>query len=218
MILDSEAAMQAGLDALRAQDAVMARIIGEVAARGAGPPLRKREPGFAGLAAIIVSQQVSTASAKAIWGRVSERFPTLDAPTLRGADDEALRACGLSAPKIRTLRAVAEAVAQGDLPLDDLAAQDADAAHEALVTVKGIGPWTADIYLLFCLGHPDAFAAGDLALQEGARLAYTLDTRPKPAELLILADQWRPWRGVAAKVLWAYYGVQTGRGGTGEVG
>ncbi len=218
MILDSEAAMQAGLDALRAQDAVMARIIGEVAARGAGPPLRKREPGFAGLAAIIVSQQVSTASAKAIWGRVSERFPTLDAPTLRGADDEALRACGLSAPKIRTLRAAAEAVAQGDLPLDDLAGYDADAAHEALVTVKGIGPWTADIYLLFCLGHPDAFAAGDLALQEGARLAYTLDTRPKPAELLILADQWRPWRGVAAKVLWAYYGVQTGRGGTGEVG
>ena len=218
MILDSEAAMQAGLNALRAQDAVMARIIGEVAAQGAGPPLRKRDPGFAGLAAIIVSQQVSTASAKAIWGRVSERFPALDAQTLRRADDEALRVCGLSAPKIRTLRAVAEAVARGDLPLDDLAGYDADAAHEALVTVKGIGPWTADIYLLFCLGHPDTFAAGDLALQESARLAYTLQTRPKPAELLTLAEQWRPWRGVAAKVLWAYYGVQTGRGGTGEVG
>ncbi|MCC5979870.1 MAG: DNA-3-methyladenine glycosylase 2 family protein [Salinarimonas sp.] len=214
MLLDSEEAMQAGLDALCAQDAVMAGIVHG----GVRPKLRKRDPGFAGLAAIVVSQQVSTASAKAIWGRVSERFPALDAPILRGADDEALRACGLSAPKIRTLRAVAEAVAQGDLPLDDLAGYDADAAHEALVAVKGIGPWTADIYLLFCLGHPDAFAAGDLALQEGARLAYTLETRPKPAELLTLADQWRPWRGVAAKVLWAYYGVQTGRGGTGEVG
>lgn len=214
MLLDSEEAMQAGLDALCAQDNVMAQIV----QGGVRPRLRKRDPGFAGLAAIVVSQQVSTASAKAIWGRVSERFPALDAPTLRGADDEALRACGLSAPKIRTLRAVSEAIARGDLPLDDLAALDADAAHEALVAVKGIGPWTADIYLLFCLGHPDAFAAGDLALQEGARLAYTLDTRPKPAELLTLADQWRPWRGVAAKVLWAYYGVQTGRGGTGEVG
>lgn len=218
MILDSEAAMQAGLDALRAQDAVMARIIGEVAARGAGPPLRKREPGFAGLAAIIVSQQVSTASAKAIWGRVAERFPDLDAQTLLRADDADLRACGLSAPKIRTLRAASQAIASGALPLDDLAGRDADAAHAAMVTVKGIGPWTADIYLLFCLGHPDAFPTGDLALQEGARLAYALETRPKPAELLTLADQWRPWRGVAAKVLWAYYGVQTRRADAGDVG
>ncbi|MGY6568142.1 MAG: DNA-3-methyladenine glycosylase family protein [Salinarimonas sp.] len=218
MILDSEAAMQAGLDALRAQDTVMARIIGEVAAHGAGPPLRKREPGFAGLAAIIVSQQVSTASAKAIWGRVAERFPGLDAPMVRSADDDDLRACGLSAPKIRTLRAAAQAVTEGALPLDDLAGWSADEAHAAMVTVKGIGPWTADIYLLFCLGHPDAFPTGDLALQEAARLAYTLETRPKPADLLTLADQWRPWRGVAAKVLWAYYGVQTRRADAGDVG
>ena len=218
MILDSEAAMQAGLDALRAQDAVMGRIIGEVAAQGAGPPLRKREPGFAGLAAIIVSQQVSTASAKAIWGRVAERFPGLDAQTLQRADDDNLRACGLSAPKIRTLRAAARAVTEGALPLDDLAGWSADEAHAAMVTVKGIGPWTADIYLLFCLGHPDAFPTGDLALQEAARLAYTLETRPKPAELLTLAEQWRPWRGVAAKVLWAYYGLQTRRADAGDVG
>ncbi|HVL70604.1 MAG TPA: DNA-3-methyladenine glycosylase 2 family protein, partial [Beijerinckiaceae bacterium] len=129
------------------------------------------------------------------------------------ATDEALRACGLSAPKIRTLRAVAAAVDSGELPLDRLADLPADEAHALLTTVKGIGPWTADIYLLFCLGHADAFAAGDLALQESARLAYGLPARPSPAELLDLAEAWRPWRGVAAKVLWAHYKIAKQREG-----
>ncbi len=206
-LLDTPEALDLGLDALCACDPVMARVIGE----GARPKLRKRAPGFEGLASIIVSQQVSTASAKAIWGRVKARYPALAPSDIAAADDEALRACGLSAPKMRTLRAIAAALLAGDLPLDRLHALPADEAHAALVTVKGIGPWTADIYLLFCLGHPDAFAAGDLALQEGARLAYGLPERPKPDALLALAEAWRPWRGVAAKVLWAHYGIATGR-------
>ena len=89
----------------------------------------------------------------------------------------------------------------------------ADEAHALLTALKGIGPWTADIYLLFCLGHPDAFPAGDLALQEAARIAFGLEARPGAKELIALAERWRPWRGVAAKVLWAYYRLAKAREG-----
>ena len=107
-------------------------------------------------------------------------------------------------PKIRTLRALATAIDEG-LDLDGLAALSADKAHARLTAVKGIGPWTADIYLMFCLGHADAFAAGDLALQEAARLAFDLEARPTARVLAELAERWRPWRGVAARLLFAYY-------------
>ena len=208
-ILDSDAALEQGLRALAQHDPVMKRIIG----LGARPPLRKREPGFVGLAGIIVSQQLSTASANAIWKRIEARFPALSPDAIAAASDEDLRAAGLSAPKIRTLRAIAAAVASGALPLDGLGDLGADEAHAILTEVKGIGPWTADIYLLFCLGHADAFPAGDLALQEAARLAYELEARPSDKELLALAEGWRPWRGVAAKVLWAYYRIAKSREG-----
>jgi DNA-3-methyladenine glycosylase II len=118
-----------------------------------------------------------------------------------------LKALGLSAPKIRTLRATADAVVTGTLPLDTLHRLEAEEAVEALTAVKGIGPWTADIYLLFCLGHSDAFPAGDLALQEAARVGFRMRARPDAAKLEKLARRWRPYRGVAAKLLWAYYRV-----------
>jgi DNA-3-methyladenine glycosylase II len=208
-ILDSESVLNEGLAALRRLDPVMARIIAE----GAVPPLRKRAPGFEGLTRIIVSQQLSTASANAIWARVEARFPNLSPQGIAAAPDADLRAAGLSAPKIRTLRATAAAVGEGALPLDALHDRPADEAHRLMTAVKGIGPWTADIYLLFCLGHPDAFPAGDLAVQEAARSAYALETRPKDKEIVALAERWRPWRGVAAKVLWAYYGLAKAREG-----
>ncbi len=172
---------------------------------GGRPPLRRREPGFAGLAAIIVSQQVSTASASAIFGRLEARIVPLEAAQLAEATEHDLRACGLSTPKIRALRAAAAAIVEGALDLAGLAALDAEDAHKALVTVKGVGPWTADIFLLFCLGHPDAFPAGDLALQEAAKLALNLKRRPDAARLERIAERWRPLRGVAARMLWAYY-------------
>jgi DNA-3-methyladenine glycosylase II len=209
LILDSQAVLERGLKALAKRDRVMARIIKE----GAVPPMRKREPGFEGLAGIIVSQQLSTASADAIWGRVRARFPALRPADMLAATEEELRLCGLSAPKIRTLRAIAEAIASGALPLATLGDLAADEAHAVMTAVKGIGPWTADIYLLFCLGHPDAFPAGDLALQEAARIAYGLDARPKEKDFVALAERWRPWRGVAAKVLWAYYRIAKAREG-----
>jgi DNA-3-methyladenine glycosylase II len=206
-ILDNEAVLERGSRALVERDPVMKRIIG----LGARPPLRKREPGFEGLAGIIVSQQLSTASAGAIWACLRAKFPALSPEAIAGASDDELRAAGLSAPKTRTLRAIAAAIMEGALPLDGLGDLSADAAHALLTEVKGIGPWTADIYLLFCLGHPDAFPAGDLALQEAARLAYELQSRPTDKELVALAERWRPWRGVAAKVLWAYYGLAKSR-------
>ncbi|CAA9307400.1 MAG: HhH-GPD base excision DNA repair family protein; Probable 3-methyladenine DNA glycosylase/8-oxoguanine DNA glycosylase [uncultured Microvirga sp.] len=209
LILDSDAVLQQGLAALSALDPVMERII----AAGAVPTLRKRDPGFEGLAGIIVSQQLSTASAKAIWARVGQKFPQPTPKALLAASEEELRACGLSGPKIRTLRAIGEAVVSGALPLDRLDAMTADEAHAVMTAVKGIGPWTADIYLLFCLGHPDAFPAGDLAVQEAARIAYGLDARPKDKALVAFAERWRPWRGVAAKVLWAYYSATKAREG-----
>ena len=129
------------------------------------------------------------------------------------ASDEALKLCGLSTPKIKALRALARAVAQEDLDLVGLGALDAAEAHDALVKVSGIGPWTADIFLLFCLGHPDAFPVGDLALQEATRLALGLKKRPDPKRLEKLAERWRPFRGVAARMLWAYYRVAKARSG-----
>jgi DNA-3-methyladenine glycosylase II len=209
-ILDSEEALKTGLAALGAADPVMARIVAE----GAVPPLRKRPPGFEGLAGIIVAQQVSTASAAAIGGRLKERFDGDMPSRILAASDEDLRSVGLSAAKIRTLRAVAAALKEGSLPLDALHEFPVDEAHERLIRIKGIGPWTADVYLLFCLGHPDAFPAGDLALQEAARIAFALDERPGAASLTALAERWRPWRGVAAKVLWAFYRLAKSRDAT----
>jgi DNA-3-methyladenine glycosylase II len=180
-------------------------LIDRLIATGGRPPLRRREPGFAGLAAIIVSQQVSVASAAAIFGRLQARLAPLEAAQIAGASEDDLRACGLSNGKIRALGALAQAVLGGGLDLRGLGDLDAEDAHKALVAVKGVGPWTADIFLLFCLGHPDAFPAGDLALQEAAKLALNLKRRPDAARLERIAERWRPLRGVAARMLWAYY-------------
>lgn len=208
-ILDSHEVLAQGVAALTAADPVMARIVAE----GASPPLRKREPGFEGLVGIVVSQQLSVASADAIFGRLKGGFPALTPERIAAASEAELRTCGLSAPKIRTLRSIAEAVIGGRLPLASLHEREADEAHRLMTDVKGIGPWTADIYLLFCLGHGDAFPAGDLALQEAARLAYALEARPTEKAFVAMAERWRPWRGVAAKILWAHYRIAKAREG-----
>ena len=182
----------------------------------AGPvPLRRREPGFAGLVSIIVAQQVSVASANAIEARLQAGLVPFAPETVLAASDEALRLCGLSSPKMRSLRALSEALVAGVLNLSELGAMSPEAAHTELVIVKGIGPWTADIFLMFCLGHSDAFAQGDLALQEAAKLAFELESRPDAAALHGLAEKWRPFRGVAARLLWAYYKARKDRAGIG---
>ncbi|MFT3974147.1 MAG: DNA-3-methyladenine glycosylase 2 family protein [Amaricoccus sp.] len=174
-----------------------------------GPlPLRRREDGFATLFSAIVSQQVSTAAAGAIW----DRLIAMEAHTPEGisaATDEALRAAGLSRQKIAYGRAIAAAgldfPALRDLP-------DAEVVAE-LVRIKGIGVWTAEIYVMFSLGRADVFAPGDLALQEAAARLFELPARPREGELRAMAEAWSPWRSVAARLLWAYYRVSAGREG-----
>lgn len=169
------------------------------------PELRRREPGFAGLAAIVCGQQLSTSAAAAIWGRVSGAFDPFHHDRIKSARSDRLGRLGLSAAKIRTLKAVARELAAERLNLDVLAEKDADAAHNTLTALHGIGPWTADIYLLFCLGHGDAWPAGDLAVQEAMRIGLGLKARPSVKEMQPLAEPWRPMRGAAAHLWWAYY-------------
>lgn len=184
-----------------------------IIARTGIPPLRRRDSGFISLASIIVSQQLSVASARAVWARLEGVFDPLTPERVLVASDEEMRLSGLSRPKQKTLRAVATAIAEGRLDLAGLETATPEFVHEHMTAVSGIGPWTADVYLLFCLGHRDGFAAGDLAVQEAAKLAFGLAARPKPAELLALAEAWRPWRGVAARLLWAYYAALKAREG-----
>ena len=172
---------------------------------GGRPALRHGRHGFEGLAATITGQQVSTASAAAIFGRLSLAVRPLTPEVFLGAGDATLRACGLSRAKVRTLRTVAEAALNGALPVDEFGAMPPDEARRRLVALKGIGPWTADVFLLFCLGEPDAFPAGDLALQEAHRLVFGGGARPGAAALESLVERWRPWRGVGAYLLWACY-------------
>ncbi len=207
--IHTEADLDRGHAALTRADPRFAALV----ATGGKPPLRRRPGGFAGLAAIIVSQQLSTASAAAIWGRLAAAFDPLDAAAILRARPARLARLGLSAPNIRTLKAIAHAVAREGLVLESLADLPADDAHDALTALHGVGPWTADIYLLACLGHADAWPAGDLALQEAARLAFALPAQPSAKEMHALAEPWRPWRTVAARILWTYYRAVKGREG-----
>ena len=168
------------------------------------PPLRLRLAGFEGLARIIVGQQLSVASATAIWERTAAACRPFEPPVLLAMQDQHLAAAGLSRPKIRTLRAIASACADG-LDLERLDIATDEEVHAALTQVVGIGPWTADVYILFCLGRADGWAPGDLALQVAAQQALGLKERPDKDDLLAIGERWRPWRGVAARLLWAYY-------------
>lgn len=200
-LIESERDIAEGVSALRKACAIMRRVH-DIAG---DPPLRRSPAGFEGLARIVVAQQLSTASAGAIWRRLEASFTPFSAEVVLEAGDGDLRAAGLSAPKIRTLRALSTAIARDGLDLDSLGSRQDAEVHEALCAVKGIGPWTADIYIMFCLGRADAFATGDLALQVAAGHAAGLAARPCVAELEEMAQRWRPWRGVAARLLWAYY-------------
>lgn len=198
--IETEADLREGIKALRRKCEIMRRVhdlAGE-------PPLRRRPAGFEGLARIVVGQQVSVASANAIWSRFETAVMPLAAASLLSLTEDELRATGLSRPKVRTLRAISQAIV-GGLDLARLEIKTDEEVHAALTAISGIGPWTADIFLLFCLGRADGFAAGDLALQIAAQHAFELDARPSTAMLAELAERWRPWRGVAARLLWSYY-------------
>lgn len=176
------------------------------------PPLRVTEPGFEGLSRIVVGQQLSVASAGAIWGRCAKKVIPFTPEKLLRTRETTLRAAGLSAGKVRTLKAAARAAMSGDLMLVPEPETTDEEVVERLVAVTGIGPWTADIYLMFALGRPDAFAPGDLALQIAAQMGFGLEDRPTPDELIELVESWRPWRGVGARLLWHYYAAVKSQG------
>jgi len=173
--------------------------------RAGMPTLRRRQSGFAGLAGIVVGQQLSTTSASAIWQRLTSAYDPFDHDVFRGARSDRLGRLGLSAAKIQTLKSIAREIAAKRLDLDALADRDAKEAHSVLTALHGVGPWTADVYLLFCLGHPDAWPAGDLALQESVRIGLGLNERPSAKGMETLAEKWRPLRGAAAHLWWAFY-------------
>jgi DNA-3-methyladenine glycosylase II len=195
-----------GLEALVRLDP---RLIAVKAAAGA-VPLRRSPPGFHSLASIIVSQQVSTASARAIFGRFEKLIDPLTAEGVLAAPDELFRQAGLSRPKVKALRAIAAAIADG-LDLDHLETLAPEDAIARLTAVPGIGPWTAEVYLLFAIGHPDIFPARDVALQTSVGHALGMTQRPDAKELTTIAESWRPWRGVASRLFWAYYRTLRGR-------
>ena len=201
-IIETDGDVRDGVRALRRKCAIMRRLH-DMAGH---PPLRRRPAGFEGLARIIVGQQLSVASATAIWDRTASACDPFQPGVLLSLPDQQLASAGLSRSKIRTLRAVAEACNSG-LDLVALADAEDEEVHAALTRVVGIGPWTADVYIMFCLGRADGWAPGDLALQIAAQHALELDERPNKDQLMNIAERWRPWRGVAARLLWAYYAV-----------
>src|SRR5262245_3210354 len=199
--LNTQADLEEAIHALVRQDRRLRPILDAAGM----PSLRRREPGFVGLAHIVCGQQLSTASASAIWARLTSAFDPFDHHACRRARADRLGRLGLSAAKIKTLKNLARALAEERLNLDVLAEEDADAAHHALTALHGIGPWTADVYLLFCLGHGDAWPAGDLAVQEAIRIGLGLSTRPNAKQMAPIAEPWRPMRGAAAHLWWSYY-------------
>jgi DNA-3-methyladenine glycosylase II len=207
--LETQSDLEEAIHALVKRDGRLKPVL-EVAGM---PSLRRREPGFTGLAHIVCGQQLSTASAGAIWGRLNAAFDPFDHDAVRRARTDRLGRLGLSAAKIKTLKHLARELTAERLNLDVLAEEDADAAHHTLIALPGIGPWTADVYLLFCLGHGDAWPAGDLAVQEGIRLGLGLKARPTEKQMAPLAEPWRPLRGAAAHLWWSYYRAMKKREG-----
>ncbi|MDT8344031.1 MAG: DNA-3-methyladenine glycosylase 2 family protein [Thermohalobaculum sp.] len=184
---------------------------GHVLAVTGPPPLRRHEGGFSALLKAICSQQLSVAAADSVAGKLAAAGAE-DPAVLLALDQDALRACGLSRPKIRYARALAEA----RLDYDALAAMAEDEAVATLTAIKGIGVWTAEIYLMFAVGRADVFAPGDLALQEAARILFDLPARPAEKAFRAQAQAWSPWRAVAARLLWQYYRHAKSREGISE--
>lgn len=201
------AAALAALDRLIAQDPDFARVVAQ-----AGPlPWRSRAPGFPALLQAIVAQQISNQAAAAIWNRLRATPGALEPASLLALPDEAFRAAGFSRPKVVHARTLAAAFLDGTLDATRIAALDDEAAIAAIAAVRGLGRWTAEVYLLFALGRHDVFPAGDVALAASVAHLKGLDARPAPPALRALAESWRPARALAARLLWHHWRFVTGR-------
>jgi DNA-3-methyladenine glycosylase II len=197
----TRATLLAGVRELSARDPALAAIV----ARHGPPPLWARPRGFATLARIVLEQQVSLASAATLFARVDAALGGFTPGAVAAAGEDGLRALGLTRQKARYVAALADAVRSGAFPLDALHRRSDAEAESALVALPGIGPWTAGVYLLMALGRPDAWPPGDLALHKAIMRAEGLERLPGSAEATALAERWRPWRAVAARILWHGY-------------
>jgi DNA-3-methyladenine glycosylase II len=197
----TEARLLEGVTVLTAQDADLAAVVH----RWGPPPLWARDPGFPTLIHIILEQQVSLASARAAFDRLLALATPLTPTRFLELDDATLRTVGFSRQKTGYSRHLAQAIVTGEFDIDGLGTLPDDAARTALVARKGIGPWTADIYLLMCLGRPDVWPVGDLALQVAMQSIKGLAQRPTVVEMEKIGEAWRPWRAVAARLLWHHY-------------
>jgi DNA-3-methyladenine glycosylase II len=187
------------------RDADLGRALGIVEQELGPLPDRMRLPDFASLLFLIAGQLVSNAAAHAIWKRIETHVVPLTPEGYLALGDEKLKLLGLSGPKRKYAQGLAESLASGALDLEALTQMDPEAAEQKLLEIKGIGPWTAQAYLLFSHGALDAWPSGDIALQSAAGDLLRWEVRPKTAQLEEIGERWRPWRGVAAHILWAYY-------------
>jgi DNA-3-methyladenine glycosylase II len=200
-VLDTPEALERHLRALFKRDPQLRALAKRIGPFG----IRKTDAGFPGLARVICGQQLSLQSAQAIWSRFEKLEGALAPDTYLQLSEEAVRGAGFSKGKHRTLAVVAEAILAGELDLEAVAMLPSDEARAELVRHKGIGPWTAEIYLMFCAGHPDVFPAGDLALQKAVGHALGMDAFPSAKALVEIAAPWAPHRHAAALLFWRYY-------------
>jgi DNA-3-methyladenine glycosylase II len=197
----TESSLHVAVDELARRDPDLARIVDRIGP----PPLWAREPGFPTLVLLILEQQVSLASARAAFNRLEAAIGAVTPAGMLSLSDDELRGVGFSRQKSGYARALASAIQSGEFAFDSLAELDDDGVRRVLTARKGIGPWTAEIYLLMVLRRPDAWPVGDLALATAAQQVKGLAQRPTPADLTALAEGWRPWRAVAARLLWHHY-------------
>ena len=197
----TEHTLAQGLNAITARDADMERIFKEVGS----PPLWRREPGFPTLVHIILEQQVSLASAKAAFDRLVQHVSVLSPQQFLGLDNATLKSIGFSRQKTAYCRNLARVISEGLLDLSELGTRDESTIRSELLKIKGIGHWTIDIYLLMALGRTDIWPSGDLALAASIQMVKNLPSRPSQPEVSTIGEAWRPWRSVAAFLLWHYY-------------
>lgn len=200
MTAPSRATLKTACATLAATDPALARAYGELGV----PQWRVGEPCYAALCRLIAYQQLSTRAAGAIWARTEALFGEVTPEAVLAADPEAIRACGMSRPKVRHMVSIAEAISTGVLDLDRVCTSDLDLARKELLSVKGIGPWTAELFLLYSVGATDAFPVGDVGLMEAHKLLSGAETRMEIKEFTAHAQAWRPYRGVAAHLLWGW--------------
>ena len=209
MTAPSEETVRQGCAALSGIDPALARAYEAIGV----PVWRATDPSYALLAKTVVYQLVSTRAAEAIWGRVEAYLGVVTPDRVLTCDQEELRACGLSGPKLSHMNTIAEAIRNGSLDLARIEAADVDAARAELLAVRGVGPWTADLYLLYAVGKVDAFPHGDVGLMEAHRRLGGYETRMTGNEFSAHAEAWRPYRGVAAHLLWGWLNAERAKQG-----